>query len=131
MIGQELKDGRRIVNKNKHFVTVVPFASRVSYENRIYPLEHMSRFEDLDKDYFPLLAESLKDALTRIKKTLDNPDYNFFIHTSPVNDGTSGHYHWHLEIFPRGFKWAGLELGGGIEVVAISPENAAEHLREN
>ncbi|MDD5033010.1 MAG: galactose-1-phosphate uridylyltransferase [Candidatus Pacebacteria bacterium] len=131
MIEQEMKDGERVLRKNDHFITVVPFAPRVSYETRIYPLEHASRFEDLDKDLFIPLAEALKDALTRLNKALGNPDYNFFIHTSPVGkEGDYGHYHWHIEILPRGFKWAGLELGSGVEVVAVSPEIAADHLKE-
>jgi len=129
MVENELKDKVRIVDQNKHFVTVVPYAARVSYETRIYPLCHASRFEDLDKELFPFLAKAMKDAFERISKALDNPDYNFFIHTAPVKDGEIDHYHWHLEILPRGFKWAGLELGGGIEVVAVPPEDAATHLR--
>ncbi len=130
MIKQEIKEKARIIHKNKYFVAVTPFASRVSYEIRIYPLEHASRFEDLDKDLFPFLAEALKDSLLRLNKALANPDYNFFIHTAPVGDGDTDHYHWHLEILPRGFKWAGLELGMGIEVVAVPPEEAAMHLRK-
>ncbi|MBU1091939.1 HIT domain-containing protein [Patescibacteria group bacterium] len=130
MIESEEKDGLRIVSKNKHFIVVIPFAPRVSYETRIYPLGHASRFEDLDKELFPYLAESIKDAFVRLNKVLGNPDYNFFIHTAPVRDGDTDHYHWHIEILPRGFRWAGLELGGGIEVVAVSPEEAAENLRK-
>ena len=129
MIEQEIKDKQRVIYKNDYFVTVAPFASRVSYETRIYPLEHASRFEDLDKDLFPDLAESLRDALLRIKKGAGDPDYNFFIHTAPV-DEKADHYHWHIEILPRGFKWAGLELGGGIEVVLVPPEEAAMRLRK-
>ncbi len=130
MLEHELKEKVRIVKKNKHFVTVVPFAPRVSYETRIYPLVHSSKFQEITDEQRKALAESLKDALTRINKAMDNPDYNFFIHTAPVDDGDSDHYHWHLEILPRGFKWAGLELGMGIEVVAVPPEEAAMNLRK-
>jgi len=101
---------------------------RVSYETRIYPLKHTSRFEDLDKELFPALAESLKEALSRISLALDNPDYNFFIHTSGVEQQFD-YYHWHIEILPRGFDWAGLELGGGVEVVTVLPEEAATQLK--
>ncbi|MBU1178856.1 HIT domain-containing protein [Patescibacteria group bacterium] len=129
MIDKATKDKSRIVNKNKHFVTLVPFAPKASYETRIYPLAHASRFEDLDKELFPYLADALRDALSRINKVLNNPDYNFFIHTAPVGDNTK-HYHWHIEILPRDFEWAGFELGGGIEIISISPEEAALSLRE-
>jgi len=130
MIEQEVKDKVRIVEKNKHFVTLTPYASKVSYETRIYPLEHSSRFEELHKEKFPYLAKALKNAIYGLNKALKNPDYNFFIHTAPVEKSGYNHYHWHIEILPRGFNWAGLELGSGIEVVAVSPENATQHLRE-
>lgn len=130
MVEQEIKEKLRVVSKNKHFVSLVPFAPRVSCETRIYPLKHAFRFEDMDKELFPFLAEILKDALIRLNKALESPDYNFFIHTAPVGDGNFGHYHWHLEILPRSFKWAGLELGMGIEVVAVPPEEAARNLKK-
>ena len=129
MLERELEVAERVVDKNEHFVTLVPFAPRVSYETRIYPLQHASRFEDLDKDLFTALAESLKNALSRLNKVFKGLDYNFFIHTAPVEEGYD-HYHWHLEILPRGFDWAGLELGGGIEVVLVPPEEAADNLRK-
>lgn len=129
MIENELKDGERIIEKNEHFIAVVPFAPRVSYEVRIYPLHHEPHFEDLDKKLFYSLASSLKNALSRLNIVLKKPDYNFFVHTAPVG-GNAGHYHWHIEILPRGFQWAGLELGGGVEVVAVAPEEAAENLRK-
>ncbi len=129
MIDDERKDGTRIVSENKYFTTLVPFAPRVSYETRIYPIEHSPNFEDLTSEELPYLAEALKEALQRINKTLNYPDYNFFIHTAPVDDGFD-HYHWHIEILPRGFKWAGLELGGGVEVIVVPPEDAAEDLRK-
>ncbi len=129
MVDDEIKDGSRVISKNKYFTTLVPFAPRVPYEIRIYPIEHSSRFEDLDKEEFPYLAEALRDSAKRINKALNHPDYNFFIHTAPVGDGHD-HYHWHIEILPRGFKWAGLELGGGVEVIVIPPEDAAKHLRK-
>lgn len=130
LIEREMKDKKRVVEKNEHFITVVPYASRVSYETRIYPLKHSSRFEDLSKEMFPALAKSLRNAVSRLNKAIPGVNYNFFIHTAPVGDGDWEHYHWHIEIIPRGFSWAGLELGSGIEVVVVSPEEAAAHLRE-
>jgi len=130
MIEKEMKDKKRVIEKNEHFITVVPFAARVSYETRIYPLKHNSRFEDLDKEEFPALARSLRNAIAKLNKAIPGVNYNFFIHTAPAGEGDWGHYHWHIEILPRGFSWAGLELGSGIEVVAVPPEEAAAHLKE-
>lgn len=125
----EIKDKKRIIYRNKHFITFVPYASRVSYETRIFPLKHNSDFESMSEEERESLAESLKDALTRIAKVLKNPDYNFFIHTSSAKVKNVPYYHWHIEILPKTYKWAGLELGSGIEIIAVPPEDAAEDLR--
>jgi UDPglucose--hexose-1-phosphate uridylyltransferase len=134
MLEWELKQNKRIIYKNKHFVTVSPFAPRVSYETRIYPLKHASHFEEISEEKRYALADSLTDALKRIAKALKNPDFNYFIHTAPPvannQNKKNEHYHWHLEILPRVSAWAGLELGVGIEVVVASPEEAAENLRK-
>ncbi|MFH1956546.1 MAG: DUF4931 domain-containing protein [Patescibacteria group bacterium] len=129
ILDREIKEKKRIVFQNKHFITINPYASRVPYETRIFPLKHSSNFEEISDEELTYLAKSLKDALMRISKALKNPDYNFFIHTSAVNMKNMPYYHWHIEILPRTYKWAGLELGTGIEVVVVPPERATEHLR--
>jgi len=112
-----------------HFVVIAPFASRVSYETRIYPKKHQARFEEASAAERIALADALSCTLQKIKKTMDDPDYNFFIHTAPAKATGPDYYHWHMEILPHTSTWAGLELGIGISVVAIPPEDAAAHLR--
>jgi len=140
MIAQERREKKRIVFENKYFISVAPYASRVSYEIRIFPKRHESYFEDMLQTKRSAFAEALIDSLARISKVLGNPNFNFFIHTSPINSinknskiekNKKDFYHWHLEILPRTSKWAGVELGTGIEVTAISPEEAAEKLRKS
>lgn len=130
MLKEDQKDGRRVVFENEEFIVVVPFASRVAFETRIYPKVHHAYFERItngQKDYF---AEALKEALNRLYKALGDPAYNFFIHTAPCDGKDYNHYHWHLEILPKTQIWAGFELGAGIEISTIEPEKAAEYLRQ-
>lgn len=129
MLEWEMKQKKRIIYQNKHFVTLVPFAPRVSYETRIYPLAHAAHFEEISDEKRRFLAESLRDALKRIAKAIKTQDYNFFIHSVPLTLKNHDHYHWHMEILPRVSAWAGLELGVGIEAVVIPPEEAAKDLR--
>src|SRR3989338_2709050 len=129
MIEWEIKKGERVVYENKKFVVLEPYASRVSYETRVFPKKHAGNFDELDSEDRMSLAETMIVSLKKIKKALDDPDYNFFIHTAPVKDG-AGHYHWHIEILPKTSTWAGLELGTGIEIVAVSPEDAASELKK-
>jgi UDPglucose--hexose-1-phosphate uridylyltransferase len=55
---------------------------------------------------------------------MDMP-YNFYIHYAPKGKKL----HMHIEITPRKATWAGFEMGSGIIVNAISPEEAAEYYR--
>lgn len=76
------------------------------------------------------VVEALQKALLKIEKKLSDPDYNFFIHTAPLdNNGKYKHYHWHIEILPKFSTSAGVELGTGIEVTVVDPEIAAKILR--
>lgn len=125
----ELKEKKRIIYENKKFVVIAPFAPRVSFEMRIFPRAHASHFERMTRSDRVFLADALRVTLKKIKKGLYDPDYNFFIHTAPAKTDGSDHYHWHVEILPRIATWAGVELGTGIEVVAVPPEETAKRLR--
>jgi UDPglucose--hexose-1-phosphate uridylyltransferase len=129
MLEWDREDGRRIIFENEKFIALCPFASKVAFEVRIYPKEHHPYFErikDIEKDQ---LVEALKVSLNKIDKGLNDPAYNFFIHTAPCDGKDYAHYHWHLVIFPKTLTWAGFELGTGIEISTIEPEKAAEYLR--
>jgi len=130
MLEWELKKKKRVVFQNDYFATISPFAPRVSCEMRIYPKWHTSHFEEIDEKKRLALAQALVEVLRRLGKALNNPDYNFFIHTAPAKKNQMAYYHWHFEILPRIAVWAGLELGTGVEVVSVSPEEAAEKLRK-
>ena len=130
MLKNELKEKERIIYQNKRFVVLAPYASRVSHEIRIFPKFHESRFEVIDRRQRDDLSDALKIIFYKIFKKLRNPDYNMFIHTAPPKERHAEHYHWHLEILPRLATWGGLELGAGIDVVKISPEETAKLLRK-
>src|SRR3989344_1597200 len=129
ILKNELKEKERIIYQNKRFIVLAPYASRVSYEVRIFPKFHESRFEVIDRKQRGDLSDALKIIFYKIFKKLRNPNYNMFIHTAPPKERHAEHYHWHLEILPRLATWGGLELGAGIDVVKISPEETAKLLR--
>ncbi|MBI2122178.1 MAG: DUF4921 family protein [Candidatus Sungbacteria bacterium] len=130
MLKFEKNDKKRLIYENDHFLVFAPFASRLAFEIRIYPKNHVSHFEDASEAEIVSVANALRVSLGKIFKGLNNPDYNFFLHTSPIDKLNSfRHYHWHFEILPKTSIWAGFEIGTGIEISTITPENAAEFLR--
>lgn len=130
MIDWEKEDKKRIVFENKDFIAFCPFVSRSAFEVRIYPKFHAPYFERITPESKIQLAEALKTTLAKINIGLDNPPYNFFLHTAPCDGKDYPHYHWHFEIMPKTSIWAGFELSTGIEISTIEPEKAAEFLIE-
>ena len=75
-------------------------------------------------------AKILKDILQRVKVALNNPSYNFIIHSSPLDEENKDSYHWHVEIMPKLTRVAGFEWGTGFYIVPTPPDLAAKYLRE-
>jgi UDPglucose--hexose-1-phosphate uridylyltransferase len=130
IIGQELKDKRRIVYQNEHFVSLSPFASRFPFETWVLPLKHVSAYETITGELLPSLVDIMKTVLLKLDKALLKPPFNFIIHTSPCNGGELPYYHWHIEIIPKLTKVAGFEWGSGFYINPTSPEDAAKELRD-
>ncbi|MDY6980525.1 MAG: DUF4931 domain-containing protein, partial [Pseudomonadota bacterium] len=78
------------------------------------------------------LARVLKRTMARLDAVIGGAQYNYFLHSRPRGEDYGdcrGSYHWHLEICPRTSIPSGFELGSGLFVNTISPEEAAEQLR--
>lgn len=131
VIEYELREKTRVVYTNDHFLVFAPYASHSAFELRVSPRVHSPHFEDMSDTMRRSCANALRVGLAKLYKGLQNPDYNFFLHTAPTHDSKEfHHYHWHFEILPKTAIWAGFEIGTGIEISAIAPEKAAEFLRK-
>ena len=130
MIKQEISDNERVVIQNSSFVSFEPFAPRFPFETWLLPKKHNPSFEDMKEEDIPLLASILQETLQRLAKALNNPPYNYIIHTSPVDSYVSQEYHWHIEIMPKLTKVAGFEWGTGFYINPTTPEDAATYLKE-
>ena len=64
----------------------------------------------------------------KLLSVLDWPPYNLVLHTAPLHERVDETYHWHWEIHPRLREIAGLELGTGLPVNPVSPEEAVDEL---
>lgn len=131
MIRQELSSGKRIVRENEHFVAFNPFASRFPFETWIAPKDHKDSFGDIEDSEIEGLADIMHGTLRKIVTTLSDPPYNFVIHTSPCEEHSGDHYHWHIEIMPRLTKVAGFEWGSGFYVNPVPPEDATRFLHNS
>ena len=130
IISYELAEEARVVTENDSFVAVCPYASRFPFETWILPKRHYSHFSDLDKHDVPRLTQIMKTVLGKLNKALENPPYNYLIHTNPLKEPDSNFYHWHIELMPKLTRVAGFEWGTGFYINPVPPEEAARFLRE-
>ncbi len=130
MIRWEKKEKRRIIFENAGAIAFAPFVSRSSFEIRVFPKRHLPYFENTPENDIADVVEALQASLRMVRRRLGDPDYNFFIHTSPIRDKKHyKNYHWHIEIMPNINISAGFELGTGIEINSVDPDHAAKILK--
>ncbi len=137
LIRQELEQKSRLILDLDGFVAVSPFAARFPFETWILPKKHSPDFTSQDSKSLENLAKMMKIVLLKLKKGLNDPSYNYIIHTAPFRRKKVGYwktiehdYHWHIEIMPRLTRIAGFEWGTGFYICPIAPEEAAKFLRE-
>ena len=130
IIKSERKGKKRIVFENKHVVAFVPYAAQEPYEVLLFPKEHEVFFETASDAVLKDMAIAFKKVLKSIQKKLSDPDYNMYIHTAPATDGGEYPYHhWYIRILPKSNIDAGFELGTGVQINTVFPEDAAKLLR--
>jgi UDPglucose--hexose-1-phosphate uridylyltransferase len=130
IVRQELRERARLVYENAAFVVIEPYAPKFPFETWILPRAHRARFEHSSNEDFAALANALKVSLSKLNVALDDPPYNFILHTTPFGDDDPPHYHWHIEIMPTLIQVAGFEWGSGFYINPTPPEEVARFLRE-
>jgi len=137
LIKQEIEQQNRLILELDGFIAVVPFASRFPFEIWILPKKHSCDFVSLSIEERKNLAKMLKRVLLKLKTGLNDPAYNYIIHTAPFKRQKAGYwktinedFHWHIEITPQLTRIAGFEWGTGFYICPITPEAAAKFLRE-
>jgi UDPglucose--hexose-1-phosphate uridylyltransferase len=130
IVRQEMGDGKRVILENADFVAVAPYAPRFPFETWVLPKRHQSQFEESVRHEYASLAAMLGDILKRMNRMLEDPPFNLLIHSAPVQEPAGEYYHWHVEIIPKLTKVAGFEWATGFYLNPVSPEEAAQVLRD-
>lgn len=124
VVQEEVRRRERLVAIDDEAVLVAPYASRVPYQLMLAPRRPRARFEDDG----PTGAALLHDALGRLARCLGaSPPLNLWVRTAPRG---AEHYCWRIDILPRLTHLAGLELGTGVHMNVVAPEQAAADLRD-
>lgn len=123
IIQKELKSTRKIY-EDKHVFAFAPFASEYHYEAWIISKRHIDNITKLNKEEMKSFAKIYKHILQKLQSI--NLSFNAFLHQVISNNDQ----HFYMKIQPRDSVWAGVELGSGLVINSVPPEEATKFYRE-
>lgn len=118
------RQSRRFVWEDKNVVAFCPYASMHNYEVWILPKRHRDNITLLNQAERVSWAHIMKRLLFTINHKLLLP-YNYYFHQL-IDDPDQ---HLYMKLIPRGSAWAGVEIGSGLIINPIPPEEAAKFYR--
>ncbi len=122
MIAFEEKSSRCIY-RDQYVSVFAPYASENNYEVWMFTRRHVDNITLFSQSEKVAFAAQLKRVLKKITG-LKLP-YNYYFHQI-VSDNDQ---HFYLKIRPRGSVWAGVEIGSGVIINPVAPEEAARYYR--
>jgi UDPglucose--hexose-1-phosphate uridylyltransferase len=123
VVQEEVRRRERLVEVDTEAVALCPFGARVPFHIQIAPRRPAPRFSDDGA----LGARLLHATLNRLAAVLGGlPALNIWVRTAPRD---AEHFCWHIEVMPRLAQLAGLEIGTGVHLNVLAPEEAARRLR--
>jgi len=129
VLERELDTGIRTVYAGDDFVVLSAHAPHVSYQTWVVPRDPMGSLPDLPDARLQAFADCLTRALRALRTATRGADHNMIFRLPPVEAGPPLARFWYVDVLPRRGGGAGFELGTGIDVVSVLPEDAAERLR--
>ena len=119
--------GHRVIYANDRVVVVCPFWSAVPYEMLVIPRAHNPHMHRSPTEDLLSVGEAIRQSLAHLAESVGDVAYNIVFHSAPYRVGEP--FHWHAHIWPKATTTAGFELGTGVAINVVSPEEAAETLR--
>lgn len=136
-VNLELKERKRIVEENEHWLAVVPYWAVWPYETLLTPKRHVQRLPELNAQERDSLASVLKGLLSRYDRLFDTSfPYSMGWHGAPFEAGDLSHWQLHAHFYPPLLRSATVKkFMVGYEMLAepqrdLTPEQAAQKLRE-
>jgi UDPglucose--hexose-1-phosphate uridylyltransferase len=123
VLREEIRRGERLVAIDDEVALICPWASRFPFEMRIIPRRPTPAFESDEGG-----ADMLHRAVAALSSLVEGElQMNLWVKTAPRG---VEHFHWHLDLAPRLEPGSSFEMATGVGINVITPEGAAEKLRE-
>jgi len=122
----EVEAGYRTVLEDDGAVVICPFWSGTPFEMLIIPRAHESHLQDAKPGDVVAVGRAVQRILAKLRSLLGDVAYNLVFHAAPhMHDHT---FHWHAHVLPKVTTRAGFELGTGVLINIVAPEQAADEL---
>ncbi len=140
LIAAERREGSRVILESSNFLAISPYASAFAFETVVYSKGAVSDLGGFNDEELKELGDLLKRVVASLYLQLGDFDFNITINTPPLQknftteeffDETNEIWRFGLRIVPRLFRLGGFELGSGIVINPVLPEEAAMLLRES
>ena len=117
----------RVVYADERVIVVCPFWSGIPFEMLVIPRTHGPHLHRASPSDLVSVGRSLRAVLGQLRECLGDVPYNLVFHSAPYRAPEP--YHWHVHIWPKLTTTAGFELGTGVLINIVPPEQAVEELR--
>jgi UDPglucose--hexose-1-phosphate uridylyltransferase len=117
----------RVVHEDDRALVVCPFWSGEPFELLVIPKTHASHLDQVQDDDLASVGRALRTSLGMLRHVVGDVAYNIVLHSSPHHH--HGGFHWHVHVLPKLTTRAGFELGTGVLINIVAPEEAASQLR--
>ena len=137
LMREEIRDGRRIIFENEHFIVYLPFFEPVTYGVQVTAKRHLADMSQMTEKELFSLGEVVRDCAGMYDSLFEMPfPYMMCMHNAPVNDGEHPEFHFHIEYYPpmrasdKQQFFASSETGAWAWCNPTRPEEKAEELRQ-
>jgi UDPglucose--hexose-1-phosphate uridylyltransferase len=121
--------GYRVVYSDERVMVICPFWSGAPYEMLVIPRDHDPHLHHSPAPDLVAIGRALRISLSALKKSVGDVSYNLVFHSAPYRAPEP--FHWHVHIVPKLTTVAGFELGTGVLINIVNPEEAAREIVAN
>jgi UDPglucose--hexose-1-phosphate uridylyltransferase len=126
MVDAEENVNHRVVYADERVLVICPFWSGAPYEMLVIPRAHGPHLHHSPPADLVAVGKALKVALGSLRDVVGDVAYNLVFHSAPYRAPEP--YHWHVHVVPKLTTVAGFELGTGVLINIVNPEEAAIEL---
>ncbi|MCL5948656.1 MAG: DUF4921 family protein [Actinobacteria bacterium] len=123
----EVLAGHRLVYADDRVIVVCPFWSGTPFEMLIIPRTHSPHLHRSTPQDASAVATAIGMALHQLREHIGDVSYNIVFHSAPYR--APDPFHWHVHILPKLTTVAGFELGTGVLINVVAPEDATHIIR--